>query len=191
MSHDSQFAINHALRSRGLASLSEGPALVAQLAMFVRDDAHFRALINACEPEERGHLYDALAPNVRFKPRPLADYLIELAQDAERRQLPTIGEDGRFRAFHRPEIQSEPASDAAIATNAVAESVAKERLHVICLLCTRGDVFRGVTQEDAVHELRAAGWRMGFKCRKEDGERDQVEICPRCVKKRAPRVRAA
>ncbi|MES2136119.1 MAG: hypothetical protein V4502_03540 [Pseudomonadota bacterium] len=196
MPEDSAFLINHALRSKGLASLSEGPALVAQLAMFVRDDKHFRALINACEPEERSNMYNALAPNVRFKARPLADYLIELAQDAERQQLPTLGPKGELQEFKTPVINTEPPAvepktDAAIATAAIAEAVAKERLHVVCLLCTREDVFRGVTKEEAVEQLRAAGWRAGSKYVGEDVEREAVEMCPRCVKARAPRMRAA
>jgi hypothetical protein len=202
MSHDSAFAINHFLRSNGLAGLSEAGALMTQLAMFVRDDRHFGALLNACEPAERGHMYDALAPNVRFKARPLADYMIEAAQDAERRQLPTIGEDGHFKAFKVPEIgdrsqksevrsQNTEGRDAAIATEAVAEEIAKERLHVVCLLCTREDFFRGITKQDAVEASRAAGWRAGFKRKHNSDEREQVEICPRCVKARAPRMRAA
>ncbi|MES2136990.1 MAG: hypothetical protein V4502_08030 [Pseudomonadota bacterium] len=197
MSEDPAFLINHALRSKGLASLSEGPALVAQLAMFVRDDRHFRALINTCEPQERGNMYNALAPNVRFKARPLSDYLIEIAQDAERQQLPTLGPKGELQEFKTAVINNpdsfriEPPTDAAIATNAIAEAVAKQRLHVVCLLCTREDVFRGVTKEEAVEALRAAGWRAGSKYVGEGEEREQVEICPRCVKSRAPRMRAA
>lgn len=191
MSIDSQFAINHLLRSRGFASLAEAGALMGQLAFCVRDDRHFRSLINACEPEERRNMYDALAPNLRFKARPFADYLIELARDAECQQLPTIGEDGHFRAFNRPEIVSEPASDAAIATAAVAEVRNKERLWVVCTLCTREDVFRGATKDDAVAEARKAGWRMALKQRTDSHDRDPVEVCPRCVKQRAPRLRAA
>ncbi len=199
MREDSAFTINHALRTKGLASLSEAGALIPQLAMFVRDDAHFRALLNACEPEERGHMYDALAPNVRFKARPLHEYLIENAQDAERRQLPTMGPDGQLKAFKTPEIHNTPGSDAAVVEKLVGQAVEKEHVHVVCLLCTREDVFGGVTKEDAVITLRAAGWRMGFKAysRAEAIEsstpvpREPIEICPRCVKARAPRMRAA
>ncbi len=199
MSFDSQFAINHFLRSNGLAGLSEAGALMTQLAYLVRDHAHFRSLLTACEPAERGEMYSALAPNLHFKARPLADYLIEAAQDAERRQLPTIGEDGHFKPFRVPELNSAPAAhnkpidDAAIATTAVAEVIAKERLWVSCTVCTREDVFRGFTKQDALDDARRAGWRMGIKRGAGDipAASEIVEVCPACVKERAPRVRHA
>ena len=189
MSIDSKFAINHYLRSNGMASLDEAGPLVAQFAYLVRDHTHFRSLLNACEPAERGHMYAAMAPNLRFEAKPLATYMIEMAQDAERRQLPTIGEDGNFKPFKVPELTSAPGSDEAIATAAVADAVAKQRLLVVCAVCTREDVFRGLSKEDAVKEARAAGWR---HAQKHDGDLSQpVEVCPRCVKARAPRIRAA
>lgn len=191
MSHDSQFAINHFLRSNGLGDLSQAGALMTQLAFFVRDHAHFLALLIACEPKERHHMYDAIAPNLRFKAKPFATYLIEAAQDAERRQLPTIGEDGHFRPFRAPEVKTEPAgSDAAIATAAAIEAVAKARLWMVCALCTTEDVFRGITKEDAVRDARKAGWRLGFK-KSDTPEIESVEVCPRCVKARAPKMHAA
>lgn len=185
---DSAFLINHELRSKGFSSLAEAGQLIPQMAMCVRDDRHFAALLNACEPEERRHMYDALAPNIRrFKPRPFADYLIELAQDAERRQLPVIGEDGQLYPYKVPEANSAPAETETV-ERAVVESLAKEHLHVVCLLCTREEVVDGITKEDAVAALRKRGWRMGMKLRNDNsGERDQVEICPACVRKRAPR----
>lgn len=193
MREDSAFAINHALRSMGLASLSEAGALIPQLAMFVRDDRHFRRLLLACEPEDRQHMYDALAPNLRFKPRTLAAYIIEEALDAEARQLPIIGPDGQLQPFKVPALQSPaPATvEDAIATAAVAEAMAKERLWVVCVVCTREDVFRGVTKEDAVADARKAGWRMGLKRSSPGAEPVQVEVCPKCVRERAPRVIAA
>lgn len=195
--HDSQFAINHFLRSKGFADLSEAGALMTQLAYTVRDDRHFASLLNACEPAERGHMYNALAPNLRFKARSLAEYMIDSAQDAERRQLPTIGEDGHFKEFKVPEFRSPapaaPAagSDDAIATAAVAEVVAKERLWVVCAVCTREDIFRGVTRQDALEDARKTGWRMAVKGKGVGESTEQVEVCPACVRARAPRVRQA
>jgi hypothetical protein len=189
MSKDPAFVINHELRSRGLASLGEAGALIPQLAMFVRDHGHLRALLNVCEPQDRQDMYDALVPNLRFKARSLAEYLIELAHDAERRQLPTIGEDGQFRAFKVPELHSEPEGDDAIATAAAAEGVAKQHLHVVCAKCTREDVFHGLTKQDAVDALRAAGWRGARKRTARDREeRVAVEICPECFRQIERRI---
>lgn len=196
MSHDSRFLINHELRSRGFASLDEAGPLMSQLAVCVRDEAHFRALLNACEPEHRREMYEALAPNLRFKAKPLDIYLIEMAQDAERRQLPTIGPNGELLPFSPPRIGNAlsgapPLSDDAIATEAVAEALAKERLWLVCALCTREDVFRGATKEDAVADARKNGWRVGYKRPSPESAPEQVEVCPACVKARAPRMVAA
>jgi hypothetical protein len=190
MSRD-RFAINHELKSHGFASLDEAGALAAQLAYLVQDDKHFASLLNACEPEERRNMYEAMAPNLPFKARSLAEYLIEMAEDAERRQLPVIGEDGQLRAFKPPVIESAPKTDAAIATEAVAEALAKERLWVVCVLCTREDVFRGATKDDAVADARKNGWRVGYKRSSPEAAPEQVEVCPACVKARAPRMVAA
>lgn len=190
MSRD-RFALNHELKSHGFASLDEAGTLVAQLAFLVSDDRHFASLLNACEPEERRNMYDAMAPNLAFRPRPLAEYLIDAAQDAERRQLPTIGPEGQLLAFKVPEVESAPKSDDAIATEAVAEAMAKQRLWVVCVLCTREDVFRGATKEAAIADARAAGWRIGHKRATPEAEPEQVEVCPKCVKERAPRMVAA
>ena len=188
MSFDSAFAINHELRKNGFASLDEAEHLIPQLAFCVRDDRHLRSLINDCEPENRGAMYNALAPNLRFKPRPLDVYLAEIALDAEIRQLPTIGPGGQLLEFKPAELRSsEPTVEQSIAA-AVDEVIAKEHLHAVCLLCTRETVVDGITKEDAVRQLRKAGWRMGFK-RKDDplAEPESVEICPLCVRARAPR----
>jgi len=185
MSQDPAFLINHELKRRGLASLAEAGALITQLAFFVRDHAHFRALINACEPEERRHMYDAMEPYLSFRPKPLADLLIELAQDAEHRQLPTITPQGGLKPFTVPELNS----DDALATRAVAVELAKEHLHVVCGLCTFEDVFDGITKADAVRALRKAGWRRAMK--HGDLARQTLELCPRCVRSRAPRIHAA
>jgi len=184
MREDSAFTINHALRTKGLASLEQAGALIPQLAMFVRGHDHFRALLNACEPENRRAMYDSLAPNLRFKARPLATYMIELAQDAERRQLPTVDAAGKFQPFKVAEIHTEPKSDAAIAelktaNNAVAEAVAKQHLHVVCAKCTREEVFHGVTKQDAVDALRSAGWTRGVRWYRDTAE--PTEICPECT----------
>ena len=188
MSEDSKFLINHELRKRGLASLDQEEALASQLAMFVRDDRHFATLLNACEPEKRRDMYEAMAPNLRFKPRTLAEYLIENAQDAERRQLPTLGPGGELVPFKVPELKTHATSDDAIATAAAV--IATETLHVVCTVCTREETVGAITKEDAVREIRKLGWRYAWKNSLIDSSRDpeRVEVCPDCVKVRAPRL---
>lgn len=196
MTHDEQFAINHFLRSHGLAGLDQAGALASQLAFFVRDHRHFRMLLNQCEPENRRAMYETLAPNLQFKAKPMHEYLIELARDAECRQLPTINTDGTFKPFRVAEIpvKTEAQRDAEICNAAVGEAIANEHLVVVCTLCKREDVFHGVTKEDVVAALRKAGWRHATKNeRRDDGQlaQENVEVCRKCVRARAPKMRAA
>lgn len=191
MSKD-RFAINHELKSRGFASLDEAGPLITQLAYLVTDDRHFATLLNACEPEHRRDMYEAMAPNLSFKPRSLAEYLIESAQDAERRQLPTIGPAGELVPFKVPELRS-PAAAPATADDAIATAaavIAKEHLHAVCTLCTREENVSAITKEDAVRELRKLGWRYAFRNSPLDPSRDpeRVEVCPSCVRARAPKL---
>lgn len=191
MNKDKAFAINHELKKHGFASLGEAGPLMAQLAFCVRDEAHFKALLNACEPEDRRDMYEALRPNLRFALKPLDVYIAEMAIDAARRQLPTIGPDGGLVAYREPPpLVLDSEIDDALATDAVANSIAKQFLHVVCVVCTREDTFSGPTKEDAIDAVREAGWRMGFKRVSLDSpERVQVEVCPKCVAQRAPRKR--
>lgn len=184
MSRDPAFAINHELKKMGLATLNEAAALFGQMAMLIRDDRQFRSMLNACEPAERRHMYDALAPNLRFEARPFEMYLIDLAQEAEREQLPTITADGGLAPFKVPEIETRTADDEAATA---AARIEKQRLAVVCLLCTREAMFTGETKQEVVDELRKAGWRPGVKNANTD-HAEAVEICPKCVKARAPRM---
>lgn len=191
MSKD-RFALNHELKKNGLASLNEPAALISQMASLVYDDKHFATLLNACEPEERRNMYEAMAPNLPFRPRTFAEYLIENAQSAEREQLPTLGPGGALVPFKVPEFRS-PAKVPASADDAIATAaavIAKEHLNVACTLCMREETVSAITREDAVRELRRLGWRYAFKNSLIDPSRDpeRVEVCPACVKARAPRL---
>lgn len=187
MSRD-PFALNHELKSHGLASLEEAGSLIPQLAYLVRDDRHFATLLNACEPEERRNMYEAMAPNLRFRPRMFAEYLIENAQQAEQEQLPTLGPGGALVPFKVPELKTPATADDRIATAAAV--IAKEHLHVVCVVCTREETVSAISKEDAVREVRKLGWRYAFKNSLIDPSLDpeRVEVCPNCVKARAPRL---
>lgn len=98
--------INRTLGQHGLGQLDH-PGLVHQLAYFVRDHDHFRSLLIACEPAERRHMYEAMAPNVRFKAHSFEQYLAEARTDAEARQLPIQAEDGTLKPYQVPEIKTD------------------------------------------------------------------------------------
>jgi len=117
--------INRYLAKRGLGQLGDD-GLISQLAFLVRDHLHFQSLLTACEPELRTPMYEALAPNLSFRPKPLASYLIEAARDAEARQLPVIGADGELQQYYPPEV-SHHALDPETGEAFAVEGLAAER----------------------------------------------------------------
>lgn len=161
--------LNHVLGRIGLGQLND-PGLVGQLAFFVRDHEHFRQLLVKCVPEERRHMYEAMRPHLRFAAHSLDQYISDAARIAEQRQYPVVGEDGRLHPFRPAEITTE----AAVIQNAIAESLAKEHLHLVCRKCTREEVFHGARKSDAIANARAAGWTY------DEIKGDGREICPKC-----------
>ena len=105
MNQQVQKRINRMLGEYGLGQL-DSPGLVGQLAYLVRDHDHFRSLLLVAEPHQRSLMYDAMAPNLRFKARTLEQYLTEAREDAEARQLPIQAEDGTLKPFQVPEIDT-------------------------------------------------------------------------------------
>ena len=97
--------INKMLGEHGLGQLDH-PGLVNQLAYLVRDHDHFRSLLIACEPDKRTDMFNAMAPNLRFKARTLEQYLTEARADAEARRLPIQAEDGTLKEFQIPEVKT-------------------------------------------------------------------------------------
>jgi len=160
-------AMNRLLGQAGLSQLND-PSILPQLACLVRDDAHFRSLVCACDPEGRRDMYEALAPNLAFKARPLHEYLIEAQRDAEARQLPIQNADGTLRAFNVPQVQT-------IAQKAVEVALANEHLTLTCRKCTKQETFHGARKADAIQDARLAGWVY-------DAVSSAIpfEICPTC-----------
>ena len=105
MTHAMRKRINRMLGEHGLAQLDD-PGLHGQLAYLVRDHDHFRSLLITAPPEHRSLMYDAWAPNLRFKARTLEQYLTEARADAEARQLPIQTEDGTLKEYRVPEVKS-------------------------------------------------------------------------------------
>jgi len=170
--------INRLLRANGLGSLEERGTLM-QLAYLVRDHAHLRDLLNACEPSERVAMYEAIQPNLRFPAKPLDVYLAEMQELAARKQLPVIEPNGTLTPYRPPEIRTQAAEEKASsdllaeANEVVAAATARKALKVVCAHCTRAAVFHGFFSDDCVKAAREAGWRY-------DAEH-HAEVCPECV----------
>ena len=167
--------VNNLLAMHGLGRLDD-PGLPVQLGFLIQDHAHFRQLLSAADPQHRGAMYNALAPNLRFTAKPLDVYIYEAGADAERRQLPTVAPDGSLEPYHVPEIHSavetllEDARLQAEITKVVEECVAKGHLTLVCKKCLKEASFAGMTREDAAWKARHAGWGL-----------DGREICPECL----------
>lgn len=167
-------AINRVLKHFGLAQLTEAAALFDQMAYAVRDHDDFRRLVDKCEPEQRAEMYRSLAPRLSFEAKPLDVYVAELAIEAERKQLPTVGSDGKFKEFRVQEVNS----DEYIATRAVRAAIeaekAKHHLRLECVKCTREAYFDGARKVDAIFKARQAGWTYN------EINGTGREICPKC-----------
>lgn len=162
--------INRMLGLHGLGSLDD-PGTVQQLAYLVADHEHFRQILSKCAHSLRRQMYDAMAPYLRFKARPLDVYVSQCGELAERMQWPTLDGAGALRPFKPP---APVGSDAAIAQAAVDRAMAKGRLTLTCRKCTRVEEFYGERLVDAVQAARVAGWTYD-----ELGGTGQ-EICPEC-----------
>lgn len=156
--------LNRVLALAGFGQLDD-PGLPAQIAYLIEDHDHLRSLLTACTPEERGHMYEALAPNLRFKPLPLESYMIEARRLAER--LPVWdSEQGKFVETAAPDIRTAQA--------AVNDAFAKGSLELVCRKCTRSEVFPGEDRAEAIKRARDAGWTY------DEVKGDGREICPNC-----------
>src|ERR1035441_1676797 len=79
--------VNKQLQKLGFGTLKD-PSLFDQMAMVIRDHTHFRRLLMAVDEEQRHIAYEALASKLRFKAKPLEDYITESKILAEQNQLP-------------------------------------------------------------------------------------------------------
>jgi len=192
--------VNEMLMSNGLGKLDD-PGLIPQLGFLVshivRTHEHFRDLVNKCEPSKRPALYESMKPYIRFELKPLDVYIAELADLAERKQLPTVNPDGTLSEFKVPEIRSnndgdEPAvlSEAKTPEEQAAQAgaegaVAEKFLELTCRSCTFYEVFAGWNKQTCINKARVAGWRaVHSEARGED-----AELCPACIARYWPSLR--
>ena len=110
MNNSLKHRINKYLGEHGIAQIEDAPQLLMQLGFLVRSHEHLRQLLVACDPDNRAAMYDSLTPNLRFKAKPLDAYIAESGQQAESRQLPTVGPCGTFAPFRVPEVKTKKES---------------------------------------------------------------------------------
>jgi hypothetical protein len=160
-SHPEANAINRVLKARGLGTLDES-GTVAQLTYMVEDHQHFMTLLRACEPGLRREMYEAMSPHLRFRAKPLEDYIIAAKEHAAAAELPVLDEDGMLHSYMMPNI------------GVVELEVPEIELWIGCARCDRGVIFLGDRKLDIIHNLRIAGWAY-------DESAQQRHLCPQCL----------
>ena len=115
--------VNKQLQKLGFGTLKD-QSLFDQMAMVIRDHTHFRRLLMAVEEGQRHIAYEALASKLRFKAKPLEDYITESKILAEQNQLPhydpkTLAvtefkpqsfETDEYKESNRPKLDYDPLS---------------------------------------------------------------------------------
>jgi hypothetical protein len=197
--------VNHMLMSHGLGKLDD-PGLVPQLRFVVsrviKTHEQFRELLNRCEGSKRYAMYEALHSALPFQAKPLDVYIAELADLAERKQLPIVQPDGTLAEFKVPEISSQPAAisdrpdealeaaycrpaEEKLAQALVEETAAEKFLELVCRSCTRGETFAGWNKDAAIAKAREAGWRDVYSTARQE----HAELCPVCIEKYWPSLK--
>lgn len=177
--------INQFLGRRGLATLDDPRGLVTQMAFLIQDHEHLRSMLIRCEPEHRRDMYESLKPHLRFEAKPLDVYIAEGQQDAERRQLPTLGPNGELVPFKPAEIHTEADQSVEAADERTPEN------HVTAVLCGAcGKVydvvqFRGVcphcanAQADAERAIAQAAVDQVF------AKKTLMLVCHKCTREQS------
>lgn len=166
--------LNRMLGNAGLSQLDDPRGLCAQIALTVTSHRDFRRILAKCSGKDRVDCYNSLRGFIRFKVKPLDDYLIEIKQEAEREKLPTLNPDGSFSAFEPAHNAREPLEATAeeVIRNGMAFDKAKRYLVLTCSKCTIEMNYFGETMVDAVQKARKAGWVYDSV--------KECEICPKC-----------
>jgi hypothetical protein len=180
--------MNEHLQSHGLGSLDD-PTILLQLAVLVKDHDHFQTVLMKVTADKRALCYQALAPKLRFKAKPLDVYEMEAKQNAERMQLPTydpktlavtefknapISELAKQAISGKTLEERKAAALTSRAEDAISESIgqsmARGRLFISCTHCEFGATVYATDQIDAYKTLAANGWHL-------EGEK---ALCPDC-----------
>jgi hypothetical protein len=149
--------LNHELKKLGFGGL-EDRNLMQQLACCYRTHEQFRGMLMSTVPEQRRNAYEAIAPHLNFRPKPLDVYEMEMRSKAEREQLPGYNPaTGEIIPFKVPEISLEDMAQEAIAQN---QHEKDGGLSLVCTRCTVEQIFRAKTRKQAYKDADREGWRM-------------------------------
>ena len=154
-------AINQYLQRKQLATLREPKDLLQQLAMGITNHEKFRKVLAKVEPAKRTVAYETMRQFLSFKAKPLADYLMEAAQEAERKQRPTIDEKGNVKDFVPARNADMRTAEEKLLDKANYElevAVPGFTLVVQCAKCTKEGEFTAPTHIAAMVKMREAGW---------------------------------
>lgn len=180
--------VNNMLMSHGLGKL-EDPGLIPQIGFLVshviKTHEQFREFVNRCEPSKRPAMYEALKPYIRFELKPLDVYVAELADLAERKQLPIQNEDGTLSEFQIPEVRSQKSEEERAAQELCEGATLSHFLELTCGSCTYYERFAGWNKQACIDKARVSGWRAVHSItRNED-----AELCPRCIERYWPSLK--
>ena len=89
--------------------------------------------------------------------------------------MPTVGEDGQFKPYQVPEIET--------VQRAVEQAVANVTLTLVCRACTREAIFLATDKQEALKRAREEGW-VYYRDGVWDGSPYEFEICPQCSEER-------
>lgn len=154
----------------GMDHVTSKRELLEHIAFCCKDHEEFRKLLDKAPPARRQRAYDLLTPHLQFKVKPLDVYIAENQNEAERKQLPVIGEGGKLIPFRRPEIESAEN----ILDKILAAKLLEFHLTLTCRKCTVAQTFDGGRKVDAIFEARNAGWVY------DEIDGHGYEICPDC-----------
>jgi hypothetical protein len=93
------------LSNHGLPTLDAPNGLMEAMGRRIVDHGHFRSLLSRCDPRERYTMYEALKPHLKFTPKPLDVYVGEAGYIADKKQLPTMREDGTLAPYQPMEFR--------------------------------------------------------------------------------------
>lgn len=180
--------MNKHLQSHGLGSLDD-PTILLQLAVLVKDHEHFRAVLMKVTADKRALCYQALAPKLRFKAKPLDVYESEAKRIAEEMRLPTydpktlavtefknapISEFAKEAISGKTKQERQASALKRRAEDAIAEDLgqglARGRMFISCTRCDFGATVYATDRIDAYKTLASEGWAL-------EGEK---AFCPDC-----------
>ena len=173
--------VNKQLQKLGFGTLKD-PSLFDQMAMVIRDHTHFRRLLMAVEEGQRHIAYEALALKLRFKAKPLEDYITESKILAEQNQLPNydpktlVATEFKPQSFETDEYKRKVAvlpsgtvqdrSEGSRLSKAAEEAIdrdlreasATQECTLVCATCTYEQKFRVRKRSSMPKVARQYGW---------------------------------